>query len=84
MHYVYILHSEKDNKFYVGFSSDLKNRITAHQKGEVESTKGRRPLKLVYYEAFSDKSAARRQELFYKTGQGRRVLKNRLDFVNKE
>jgi hypothetical protein len=25
--------------------------------------------------------AARKQELFYKTGQGRRVLKNRLEFL---
>jgi len=84
MHYVYILHSETDKKFYIGFSSDLKTRIIAHQKGEVKSTKKRRPLKLVYYEAFIDKRAARRQEFFYKTGQGRRVLKNRLNFVDKK
>lgn len=83
MHYVYILLSEKDDKFYTGFSSDLKKRIEDHYKGRVEITKHRRPLKLVYYEAFIDEIAARQQELFYKTGQGRRVLKKRLEFLNK-
>lgn len=84
MHYVYILLSEKDNKFYTGFSSDLKQRIKDHFDGNVEITKHRRPLKLVYYEAFIDELAARHQELYYKTGQGRRVLNKRLSFLDKQ
>jgi len=81
MFYVYILYSKKDRKLYTGFSTDLKERIKAHLKGQVESTKNRLPLSLVYYEAFIDKNAARRQELFYKTGQGRRILRKRLSFL---
>ena len=81
IYYVYILFSEKDKKFYIGYSSDLKNRALAHLNGKVMTTKNRLPLKLVYYEAFIDKKAARKQELFYKTGQGRRVLKKRLNFL---
>jgi len=34
--------------------------------------------------AFVDEKAARDQELFYKTGQGRRVLKSRLKFLDKD
>lgn len=83
MYYVYVLFSEKDGKFYTGFSSDLKNRVENHLNGRVEITKNRRPLKLVYYEAFINEAAARKQELYYKTGQGRRALKKRLSFLIK-
>ena len=51
MHYTYVLQSEKDMKFYTGFTKDLKLRFEQHNKGFVESTKDRRPLKLIYYEA---------------------------------
>jgi len=40
-----------DNLYYVGYSSDLKNRLEQHNNGLVPSTKNRRPLQLVYYEA---------------------------------
>jgi len=81
MHYVYILYSEKDKKLYTGYSANLKERVENHLKGKVQITKNRLPLKLVYYEAFIDELAARQQEVFYKTGQGRRILKNRLKFL---
>jgi putative endonuclease len=81
MFYAYVLYSEKDKKLYVGYSSDLKTRISNHLKGRIKITKNRLPLKLVYYEAFIDENTARKQELFYKTGQGRRILKKRLSFL---
>lgn len=81
MFYVYVLQSKKDKKRYIGFSADLKKRINEHNKGRVKITKNRLPLELIYYEAFKDKEAACRQELFYKTGQGRRILKKRLNFL---
>ncbi|HAI74222.1 MAG TPA: excinuclease ABC subunit C [Candidatus Moranbacteria bacterium] len=81
MYYVYVLYSQKDRKLYIGYSADLKTRIKQHLKGSVKITKNRLPLLLIYYEAFINEKAAREQELFYKTGQGRRVLKNRLKFL---
>ncbi len=39
MYYTYVLFSEKDGKFYVGFTKDLKLRFEQHQKGSVKSTK---------------------------------------------
>ncbi|MFH0968990.1 MAG: GIY-YIG nuclease family protein [Patescibacteria group bacterium] len=62
MYYVYLLKSEKDNKFYIGYSSNLKLRIKEHEDGLVESTKHRRPLKLVYYEAYPNKLLAEDRE----------------------
>jgi len=83
MFYVYVLQSRKDKRFYTGFSADLKTRFNDHNKGKIRITKNRRPFDLVYYEAFIDERAARKQELFYKTGQGRRILKKRLSFLDK-
>ena len=50
-YYTYVLGSLKDNKFYIGYCSDLKKRLDEHRNGLVESTKNRRPFKLVYYES---------------------------------
>ena len=78
MFYVYVLKSLLDNKHYIGFSKDLRKRTKDHMEGRVPSTKSRRPLELIYYEAFKYEQDARKQEEFYKTGQGRRVLSKRL------
>ena len=51
MYYVYTLRSKKDGNFYVGYTKDLAKRIEQHNKGIVESTRNRRPLGLIYYEA---------------------------------
>ena len=51
MYFTYVLLSEKDNKLYSGHTQNLKLRFEQHSKGLVESTKNRRPLKLIYYEA---------------------------------
>lgn len=78
MLYTYVLISEKDNKFYVGYSKDVKLRFKQHQKGLVESTKNRRPLKLIYYEACISQDDALRREKYFKTHYGRLFLHKRL------
>ena len=45
---VYVLQSRNDHNFYVGFTSDLHQRLTAHFRGQVESTAPRRPFRLIY------------------------------------
>ena len=52
MFYVYVLRSESDSGFYIGFSTNLRARLRQHQDGESFATKSRRPWKLVYYEAY--------------------------------
>ncbi|HAT73961.1 MAG: GIY-YIG catalytic domain protein [Candidatus Moranbacteria bacterium GW2011_GWF2_36_839] len=78
MYYTYILRSEKDNKNYVGYTKNLKLRFEEHQKGKVESTKDRRPLKLIYYEAYLNQQDATHREKYLKTYHGKMFLKNRL------
>ncbi len=62
MFYVYLLLSEKDKGYYIGYSSDLSKRFKNHCEGKVESTMYRRPLQLVYYEAYSTEDLARERE----------------------
>ena len=63
MAYLYILKSEKDGHLYVGTcANDLGSRIDKHIKGQVKSTKYRRPLNLVYSCFFATFSEARKKE----------------------
>ena len=62
MYYVYLLKSLKDKKLYIGYSNDLKKRLEKHREGKVKSTKYRRPLVLVYYEAYKSEEDAKERE----------------------
>ncbi len=76
--YTYILQSEKDGKNYAGYTKDLNLRFEQHQNGKVESTKNRRPLKLIYFEACINQKDALKREKYFKTHYGKMFLKNRL------
>lgn len=78
MHYTYVLRSEKDHKLYIGYSNNLRRRFEEHNRGLVPSTVTRRPLGLVYYEACWNKERALEREKYFKTGYGRRFLRNRI------
>jgi putative endonuclease len=78
MYYTYILESLKDSKFYTGFTKDLKLRFEQHEKGLVNSTKDRRPLRLIYYEACLNQEDATKRERYLKTYNGRSFLRKRL------
>ncbi len=74
MFYVYILRSLKDNKFYIGFTADLRRRIGEHNQKLPLSTKGRWPLELIFYEAHRNRKDAMAREKFLKTGWGRNYV----------
>ena len=76
MYFVYVLKSFKDNKRYIGMSSNLQRRLYEHNNGLVKSTKNRKPLELIYFEEFSSKTEALKREKFFKSGSGRQFLKN--------
>ena len=83
-YYVYVLKSLKDNKHYAGYTQNLYLRFEQHQNGEVESTKYRRPLQLIYFEACLNREDALRREKYFKTHYGKMYLQNRLANWKKE
>ena len=83
MYYTYVLFSEKDKKQYTGYTEDLNLRLNQHNKGLVQSTKHRRPLVLIYYEACLYQWDAVQREKYLKTHYGRMFLKKRLATWNK-
>lgn len=74
MCYVYVLRSTVDEKFYIGFTADLTSRIYRHNSGYVSSTKARRPLELIFYEAYINKYDAIRREKYLKSSKGKTTL----------
>ena len=57
---------------------DLRLRFEQHEKGQIESTKNRRPLDLIYYEACLNRSDATHREKYLKTYHGKAYIKRRL------
>ena len=78
MYYTYVLKSKNDGKLYIGFTNDLKKRFKEHRDGRVIATQNRLPVELLYYEACLNKDKALQREKYFKTGFGRRFLKNRI------
>jgi len=76
MYYVYVLESVEDKSWYIGYTSNLKTRVKEHNSGKSRYTNQHKPYKLVYYMGFVLKSDAKRVEIYLKSGNGRRVLRN--------
>ena len=74
MHYVYILQLANGN-LYKGMTGDFKRRISEHEAGRVSSTKPFLPFRVIGCEAYALKSDAARRELFLKTTEGRRLIR---------
>ena len=63
MFYVYILQSKKNlDKIYIGYSSNLKQRLQEHNDGDSKYTSRFKPWSLIYYEGFANESDARKRE----------------------
>jgi len=62
MFFVYILKSLKDSNLYFGYTNDLRKRFKEHNSGLVDSTKFRKPWRLVYYEAYTSQQDATHRE----------------------
>jgi putative endonuclease len=74
-HYVYVLESQRDHHWYIGYTMNVKNRLRAHQAGQNTSTSNRRPFILIFLEGFQNETDARRREAYFKTTKGKTTLK---------
>jgi putative endonuclease len=87
MYWVYFLYSGEKRNIYVGCTANIEKRLTEHQNCLVESTKNRRPLKLIYKEEYNNFSLARRREKYLKSLYGsrerKRIIKECLEKINR-
>ncbi len=78
MYYVYVLFSKKDQHLYIGMTNDLRHRLAEHRYGLTPSTRPRRPLQLIFYEAHASRLDAVRRERYFKTSKGKATLRQML------
>ena len=72
---VYVLYSKDFNKIYIGFTSDLEQRLLSHNElGKKGWTIKFRPWQLIYKEEYSEKSDAMKREKQLKTATGRNFI----------
>ena len=76
MYWVYAISAERTERVYVGLSKNVEKRVLEHNLGEVFSTKGYRPWRLIYKEKCGiNRADARRREKYLKSGVGKEFLK---------
>jgi len=74
MYYTYVLVSLRNNKYYIGYTSNLEKRLLAHNSGQVQFTKRYAPWKLYYFEKFIDIEDAMLREKQLKSWKSRAMI----------
>ena len=71
---VYIIYSEKLDRYYVGYSENIQDRLFRHINSGSKSTKKTNDWRLVYSQQFDSKSAANQRELEIKRKKSRKYV----------
>ena len=75
-YYVYFLESVTfPHTHYIGYTTDIQQRLKQHNEGHVTSTKKHTPWKIIYAEAYIHKKDALGREKFLKSGSGWKYLR---------
>ena len=74
-YYTYLLFSEKLDKFYIGYSSDVNERLLKHNRKSKGYTSKGKPWKLVYIESYPTKELAMKREKQLKSWKNSERLK---------
>ena len=80
-HYVYILQSLKDHRYYIGETSDVEARLLFHNSGKQRSTRKRIPFRLVLVEEYPDRTTALKREKQIKSWKGGEAFKKLISGV---
>ena len=83
MYYVYVLKGNSNPSFYIGYSSNLRDRVAQHNAGKVTSTKRGMPWTVAYYEAYQNKDTAQaREKRLKQRGRAWQEIKKRIQEDN--
>ena len=69
-HYVYIIQSLKDNRYYIGETSNADERLIFHNSGKQRSTKNRIPFRSILVEEYPNREEALKREKQIKSWKG--------------
>ena len=76
---VYVLYSTKYDKIYIGFTSNLEQRILSHNELSTKGyTKKFRPWTIVHTEVFDSKPDAMKREKQLKSSRGRNFIRTEI------
>jgi putative endonuclease len=75
MFYLYVLKNEKDDRFYIGSTNNLKRRIKEHLSGKTRTTRVLKTNKLVYSEEYRTEKEARNREKKLKSYKSKKYIK---------
>ena len=74
MHYVYILHSSLLDRFYIGQTANLEQRMREHASGRARFTSQASDWRLVFLEVVQDRRSAMRMERSLKRAKSRATV----------
>ena len=75
MFYTYILQNKVTGRYYIGYTPDLRKRVSKHLAGKVQSTKSNLNYHLAFYCAFETRKLALEFERYLKSGSGVAFMK---------
>ena len=78
MYTVYILHSKSLDRYYTGYTNDLKRRIEEHNRIKGKFTDGGIPWTIAYTECFASKREAMERERIIKSKKSKEFIKDLL------
>ena len=78
-HYVYIIQSQLDSTFYIGFSQDPARRLIKHNSNSKGYTNTKKPWSLVFVQQFETKTQAIKMEKKLKSWKDKTMIK---DLIN--
>jgi putative endonuclease len=79
MYYVYIVKSKTTERYYVGYTRDIGERLKCHNSGKTKSLRKHIPLEIIKveeYDTYAEARARERQIKRYKSGEAFRKLLN--------
>ena len=74
MGYLYILQSEKNGRYYIGSTNNLKRRLAEHNSGTTPSLTNLLPMRLVFKKVYDNLQEARKMELHLKKLKSRSII----------
>ncbi|WP_407944218.1 GIY-YIG nuclease family protein [Marinifilum fragile] len=82
MYYVYILQSQQDQSYYIGYTSNIEIRLTYHNQGRSRYTRKKIPWLLMYSEKYNSKREALIREKFLKNQKSRVLIEELISSSN--